>query len=132
MARADNAEALITALGDKCEAIRACFIEFKTETPADLCREIEAIFDDGRAAIWLSTVHRAKGLEANDVFIIEPQQLPLRYKRQTAEQFQQELNLFYVALTRAKKSLMFVFPDSETLPESNEGLVNLSKKEEKK
>ena len=71
---------------------------------------IDKLFSDDHVknAVTLSTVHKAKGLEANRVAIFLPNKLPLTYKNQTKWQFEQEMNLKYVALTRAKKELIIV------------------------
>jgi len=53
----------------------------------------------------LSTVHKAKGLEANRVFIIRPDLMPLPNSR--GWQAAQEKNLHYVAVTRAKYELVY-------------------------
>lgn len=67
------------------------------------------IFSDAeKNSIALSTIHKSKGLEADNVFIIAPDKLPLKWKNQLDWQFQQELNLKYVAYTRAKKRLTIV------------------------
>jgi len=66
---------------------------------------IDELFSDAQASIWLSSVHRAKGLEADRVFIIRPEQLPPRWSKPGTWQYEQELNLKYVAMTRAKKEL---------------------------
>lgn len=58
-----------------------------------------------REIVWLSTIHKAKGLEEERIYVVNPEQVPLKYKNQTAAQYQQELNLAYVLITRAKKSL---------------------------
>lgn len=58
--------------------------------------------------VVLSSIHRAKGLEANRVFILQPEKLPLVWKDQQQWQYQQELNVAYVAVTRAKRELYFV------------------------
>jgi hypothetical protein len=69
---------------------------------------IESKFSDGdKTAITFSTVHKAKGLEYDDVFIIEPHLMPLKYAK-LDWQIQQEWNILYVALTRAKHNLYFV------------------------
>ena len=47
-------------------------------------------------------------LESDRVVILLPNKLPLSWKGQKPWQFQQEMNLKYVALTRAKKELVFV------------------------
>lgn len=59
-----------------------------------------------REAITLSTVHAAKGLEWQKVFIFAASEgyLPISYAN-TAEQLAEEQRLFYVAVTRAKDAL---------------------------
>jgi superfamily I DNA/RNA helicase len=68
------------------------------------------IFSDNniKNAINLSTCHKSKGLESDRVVILLPNKLPLCWKGQKDWQYQQEMNLKYVALTRAKKELVFV------------------------
>lgn len=55
--------------------------------------------------IILSTIHKAKGLEANRVFIVRPDEIPLGVAK--GWMYQQELNLKYIAITRAKKELVY-------------------------
>lgn len=79
--------------------------------------KLDAMFEDknnGRA-IALSTIHKSKGLEADNVFIIVPDKLPLVWKGQQEWEFQQEKNLEYVAITRAKKNLYYVRLDEKQL-----------------
>lgn len=104
----ESNESRIEALRDRVEALRICYENFKVATLDDLCAEIEALFSDERSSIWLSTIHRAKGLEEKRVFIVEPDKLPLRWKGQTPEQLTQEYNLQYVALTRSLAELYIV------------------------
>jgi len=69
---------------------------------------IEQIFsDNGKAGVKLSSVHRAKGLEANVVWILCPDLMPHPKAEQPWEQ-EQEMNLKYVAITRAKRELRVV------------------------
>lgn len=77
------------------------------KTPEHLCREIEKIFVDDTAGIVLSTMHKAKGLESDRVFIIERFRLPVPFATQNWER-EQENNLDYVARTRAKHTLVYV------------------------
>lgn len=65
--------------------------------------------------VCLSTIHKAKGLEADNVYIIDPNSLPLVWKGQQPWEREQETNLCYVAYTRAKKQLSFVDIDMDTL-----------------
>ena len=75
----------------------------------DVCRRIESIFkDDQRNGICLSSVHKAKGLEANNVFIIMPEKFYNKYAMRVEWMAEQEANLVYVAYTRAKHFLGFV------------------------
>lgn len=61
----------------------------------------------GKEGVTLSSVHRAKGLEWPRVFILEPHLMPsTRAKEQW--QKQQELNLMYVAETRAMHDLCYL------------------------
>lgn len=102
-------ESMIESLNDRVSCLQVCAESFlDAKSIGQLSAEIEALFDDNRPAVWLSTIHRAKGLEADRVFILKPEKLPLRWKNQQDWQFSQELNLLYVALTRAKKVLVFL------------------------
>lgn len=104
----EDSEQAIESLADKCNGIYACYESLNCKDVGDLCEEIEELFSDDRPSVQLSTVHRAKGLENERVFIVKPDKLPLKWKGQTEEQLIQELNLKFVALTRAKKALFFV------------------------
>lgn len=76
-------------------------------TITEVKAKIDATFSDDVEGIVLSTIHKAKGLEANRVFIIHPEKLP--HPRATLPwQQEQETNLKYVAITRAKSELIFV------------------------
>lgn len=57
--------------------------------------------------ITFMTIHRSKGLEADNVFILEPELLPHPMARSSWER-QQENNLHYVAITRALKKLCYM------------------------
>jgi superfamily I DNA/RNA helicase len=70
-------------------------------------------------AVMLSTAHKSKGLEANRVLILLPDKLPLKYPHQKDWQFVQEMNLKYVALTRAKKELVFIDIKEKSLLKQN-------------
>lgn len=60
----------------------------------------------------LSTIHSAKGLEWDAVYVIHASDgnIPSDMSTGTAEQIEEELRLFYVALTRAKSWLYVLFP----------------------
>ncbi len=81
--------------------------EGQTNT-AELEQRISNIFrDDETHGICLSTIHKAKGLEADNVFILCPSLMPSKTAKQEWE-IKAEQNLIYVAITRAKKSLNYI------------------------
>ncbi|EJL64074.1 UvrD-helicase domain-containing protein [Flavobacterium sp. CF136] len=59
-------------------------------------------------SIKISTIHRAKGLENERVFIINYNDLPFNRLEQKDWEKTQELNLKYVAVTRALKELFLI------------------------
>lgn len=91
------------ALEDKVNVL--LFLAKLSDSIADLKNKIRTIFTDEIQGICLSTVHKIKGLEANRVFIIRPDLLPMQ--AQKSWQIIQEKNLEYVAYTRAKLELIF-------------------------
>ena len=71
----------------------------------DVRRRIEQIFEDNASGgVIFSTVHKAKGLEAKNVFILKPDMMP-HPRAKHAWQHIQERNLEYVAITRSTNTL---------------------------
>lgn len=101
------------AVADKVACLEICYAMFNPQTIDGFCDDIKSLFSDDKSPITLCTVHRAKGLENPRVFIIRPDKLPLTRKNQTADQANQEMNLKYVAITRAQEELYFVQPGTE-------------------
>lgn len=83
----------------------------------EVLAKLDNLFADNISGnvVTLSTIHKAKGLEANNVWIVVPNKLPMKFKGQKDWEYQQELNLCYVAYTRAKKVLTFVDLDEDEL-----------------
>ena len=73
----------------------------------DLISKIKTIFNDGGEGVCLSTIHKAKGLEADNVFILSKSLMPSIYAHQEWERISED-NLEYVAITRAKKTLQYI------------------------
>lgn len=112
----DASEAQFEQLSDKAEALLECYAGFTEARSAEtLAAQIESIFADETASIWLSSVHRAKGLEAPRTFILEYDRLGTPFKGASPEEEQQELNLKYVALTRSKYDVKIKGSGSLTL-----------------
>lgn len=77
-------------------------------TSKELIDKISDIFSDKKkGGISLSTIHKAKGLEANNVYIVCNSLMPSEMAKKDWE-IEQEYNLMYVAYTRAKNILGFV------------------------
>ncbi len=74
------------------------------DTQSELEYRINEIFSDDQEGIVLSSIHRAKGLEADRVAIYRPSLLPFPMA-QSAWEIAQEWNLKYVAYTRAKQTI---------------------------
>jgi len=79
-----------------------------------LVSDVDALDDQGRAthrdraAVQLSTIHGAKGLEFDAVFVagVEEGLLPHYYSSGSLEEIEEERRLLYVAMTRAKQRLV--------------------------
>ena len=79
------------------------------EKSYEVIEKIEKIFsDDDMEGIVLSTIHKAKGLEKDRVFIIHEELMPSKWCLEIDWMLEQEYNLQYVVYTRAKHHLGFV------------------------
>jgi superfamily I DNA/RNA helicase len=98
-AQAAEADHLVQSIQDKAETLRA--LTDQCPTLEEYRARLTYLFEDeGEDQIILSTVHKAKGLEAPTVFLL----------KWTLEKFQgpEEENIKYVAITRAKERLVWV------------------------
>lgn len=93
--------------GRVCDVIDALSVLLRLHrprTPAQVQAHLDGLFSDAAdGAVLLSSVHRAKGLEAERVYVFEPQRIPAPFG--TPEE---EDNVLFVALTRSRKELHFV------------------------
>lgn len=92
------------ALQDKyeCLSIFVC----KSNTVGEILNEIKKVFETSDGGVTLSTVHKAKGLENDNVFILATDRMP----HPNASDIEEERNICYVAITRAKKNLYYCGP----------------------
>lgn len=102
----DGTEDVQESVSDRADGLQA--ILSACQVPGEAEPLIGRLFGDDRreGVVTFSTVHRAKGDEAEHVWLIEA---PGREPRQDWERRQQR-NLRYVALTRSRHRLMFVEP----------------------
>lgn len=77
------------------------------KTLGDLYHRLGLIFTNELEGILFSTIHRAKGLEANNVGILYPNLIPSVYATQAWE-LAQERNIRYVAETRFKNRMSLI------------------------
>lgn len=96
----------VEALEQKVEVI-SCLAE-EVGTVRQLVDMIEDIFSDDVKGIILSTIHKSKGLENERIFFLCPELIPSKFTTQPW-QYEQEDNLKYVAITRAKSELIYVW-----------------------
>lgn len=80
-------------------------------TKDQLIKKIENIFKDKGEGIVLSTIHKSKGLENKKVYFLLPELIPSKFATKDW-QLEQEKNLKYVAITRAKEELIYIDIDT--------------------
>jgi DNA helicase-2/ATP-dependent DNA helicase PcrA len=121
-ARVENLKELVTAMAEGAEA---------GETLTDFLDHAALVSDadsyDERAIVTLMTLHNAKGLEFDHVFLtgMEEGLFPHSRSSNSAEEIEEERRLCYVGMTRAKKTLTLtravyrrVFGDEQRLKAS--------------
>jgi len=93
-------------LEDKITCLRS--IAEHCHSTSHMLSYVENMFSakDRAESITLSSIHKAKGLEAKNVWILKPQQMPHSMATKDWE-IEQELNCCYVAVTRSAGKLMF-------------------------
>lgn len=113
LSKKKNTEMQIAALQDRAEALDVIWQRSIGAGVRDLNgfkEYVKSVFDENvHGAVTLSTIHKAKGLEADHVFILNPDGMPHPMAKST-EARAQEMNLKYVAFTRAKNTLYMVAP----------------------
>lgn len=96
-------------ISDKYETFRALLDH--CDSIGAMKNTITQVFNKTTGPI-LSTVHKAKGLEAPDVYLLRPDLMPS--KRATKEwERQQETNIWFVACTRAMTNLHYLPREGE-------------------
>lgn len=118
-AKRNPSESRLIALKDRLECLQtmcdAVAMKYKPEdpdkTPDDVIRKINDIFtnETNGEGIRLSSIHKAKGLESHRVFILLPKGGEMPHPMAKSPwQIAQEMNLKYVAITRAITELYYV------------------------
>jgi DNA helicase-2/ATP-dependent DNA helicase PcrA len=70
--------------------------------------------DEDRNKVTIMTIHSAKGLEFNNIYIagVEEELLPSRLSLDSPKDLEEERRLFYVAVTRARKRVIITYAQS--------------------
>lgn len=106
----DKADAsMSTAVLEKYDTINtlAVLAERADNSKDKLLSKIRNVFVQQSDAVVLSTIHKAKGLEADNVYILCRNRMPSS-QAHTEWEIQEEENLIYVAVTRAKHKLGYI------------------------
>ena len=120
---------------EKYDAINALMIlSERYNSKNDLIKHIQEIFKEDSMGVCLSTVHKAKGLESEKVYILCNSSMPSKLAVHEWEK-QQERNIMYVAYTRAKNKMGFIsekeIKPSGSLQDPSEILTELAYYERK-
>lgn len=108
-ATAKKQESKAEQIHDKVDSILflAGSMDEESRTIPAVLQVIDSLFADGVGKVTLSTIHKAKGMEADKVFWLNSSKCPAQWAKQPWQQ-QQERNLCYVATTRAKRELVLI------------------------
>lgn len=103
------------AIDDKADSLLV--FAAMCENVGELDQRIESMFSDQGAdeVVTCCTIHKSKGLEAKNVFIVDFHKMPSKYATQPWQK-EQERNLIYVAVTRAKSRLQAVLVNENVEP----------------
>jgi superfamily I DNA/RNA helicase len=106
-AKKEPSESKLDRIADRRECVLAFCEDMKTVK--EVIDRIEKLFTEVRDAVRLSSIHKAKGLEAKRVFFLAPGGFKPPHPRSQPWERQQELNMRYVGVTRAIEELVYVF-----------------------
>jgi len=114
----------LRGLGERYED-RSAFLAELTLDPPSSTRDLAAAGarESDKDALVLSTIHSAKGLEWEAVTVINATDggIPSARSMESAAQLDEELRLFYVALTRARTWLTVTYPRYRSSPQASWG-----------
>lgn len=110
LARANGHEERVAGITDRGECLLAV-IDSGCRDAGELRQMLTKLFARENGQVQLSTIHRAKGLEADCVIHLDPWRIPSKFAKEAekagdSSQLKQEYNLLYVAETRTKHTLI--------------------------
>ena len=115
ISRIENIEELLNGIKDFIEGeeevldSKGSLSEFLEDVA--LASELDKDINDSEKKVSLMTIHLAKGLEFNHVYIVglEEDLFPSALSSTTRNDLEEERRLFYVAITRAKKKVTITY-----------------------
>lgn len=119
LAKNPDNEAGVQSVRDRYDTIRV-FVSQNTDNLIEsVIADIRSLFGTDQKGpetarddkVVLSSVHRAKGLEAERVFILDRHLFMPRRVQPGSRQFKQEQNIVFVAITRAKNEVYYISSD---------------------
>lgn len=110
--RSRDLEQLLTIM-DRYRDLEKFLTDMALEPPNSSINNSLSSYDGNMDRLVLSTVHSAKGLEWNTVFVIWTLdgRFPSLRSINKEEELEEEMRLMYVATTRAKENLYFTYPE---------------------
>ncbi|MBK7411370.1 MAG: ATP-dependent helicase [Ignavibacteria bacterium] len=101
----------VVGIGGRYTTVEEFLADIALDPPTDSLDEIDPD-DHEDEFVTLSTIHSAKGLEWNSVFLIwvNEGRLPSARSAESEETLEEERRLLYVACTRAKERLYLTYP----------------------
>jgi UvrD-like helicase C-terminal domain len=106
-------DAEISRFEDRCSTIRALADECNYSS--EISSKMKTIFsEDGKhGGVDLMTIHKSKGLQNRNVFILRPDLLPHPRAKGRSWMLAEERRLKYVAITRAEENLNWVIEERQ-------------------
>ena len=125
--RGKQLEHLVTIM-ERYTVLGEFFTDMALEPPNTVKDDSFSMNSSDNDRLVLSTVHSAKGLEWNTVFVIWTLdgRFPSVHALNKEKELEEELRLMYVAATRAKENLFFIYPGNVYDRSSNSFLCNPS------
>ncbi len=100
------------AIAERYRSTTSLLADMALEPPTDSVAGVLAGDGEDEGMVTLSTIHSAKGLEWNTVFVLwaADGRFPSMYGVQDDDDIEEERRLMYVAVTRAKDRLYLTYP----------------------
>jgi DNA helicase-2/ATP-dependent DNA helicase PcrA len=101
----------VVAIGGRYPTVEAFLADIALDPPTEALDDIDPD-DQEDEFVTVSTIHSAKGLEWNTVFLlwVNEGRLPSARSAESEESLEEERRLLYVACTRAKERLYLTYP----------------------